>query len=181
MEQTTSFLLKEDQTGTPREGVPFRDGKRERKMADEDQTTDKKDEPLGEGGYRALVAEREANKELRAQLKELQETVKKHDEEKLSKEEALLKRAEEAEARVKALETADEQRKLRAAVAKDHDVPEDLLNGSNEEELKASAERLKSFLEEATGPRKPDVNPYLGKDSSENTDSETAARAVLGF
>jgi hypothetical protein len=139
------------------------------------------DETLGEGGLSALRAERAENKKLKADLQNLQATLEQHENEKLSKEEQLLKRAETAEARVKELEGAETQRQLREKVAKEADVPADLLTGNDEESLKTSAERLKAFLEETTGPRRPEPNPYAGAAGGEGSDNETEARAVLGF
>lgn len=142
----------------------------------------KPDEKLGEGGMRALQAEREANKKLRADMQALQDKLQSFEDEKLTKEQQLEKRAQEAEARVQALEAANTRRTLRDKVAKEVGVPAELLNGDDEDELKASADRLKEFLEETTGPRTPKPNPHAGSGSGEGaSDEEAEARAVLGF
>lgn len=152
-------------------------------MAEDDSTTpvEKKDEVLGEGGLRALQAERDANKELRARLQQLEKDAEARENEKLSKEEQLAKRAEAAEARATELESAEALRKLRDEVAEETGIPAKLLSGSDKESLTASAAGLKEFLEESSGPRQPAPNPYAGHDSGEGSDQETEARAVLGF
>lgn len=150
----------------------------ENKTADADTTSeDKLDEPLRQEGYRALLAEREANKELKAQLKEFQEKFEAAEAEKLSKEEAAIKRAEAAEAKLTELETERELTNIRAEVAKAKGVPADLLLGSDKASIEAFADKLKDF----TGPKKPEPNPFLGSDQGKTGDSDTNAKAVLGF
>ena len=142
----------------------------------------KPDEKLGEGGLRALQAERDANKQLRADMQKLRDDLQAREDEKLSKEDQLTKRAVEAEAKAKALEDANTRRTLRDKIAKEAGVPAELLSGDDEDGLKASADRLKEYLEESTGPRVPKTDPGQGQGSGENgADTDADARAVLGF
>ena len=156
---------------------------REREMADEDQNNNNPDddEKLGEGGLKALKAERDSNKELRARLKKLEDEREAEEQQKLTESQKLEKRAADAEARVKAMEAEKEVRRLRSTVAEEENVPSDLLTGETEEEVKASAKRLTEYLESVNGPRRPQPNPYAGKTSSGNTDTNTEALSVLGF
>lgn len=138
------------------------------------------DESLSEGGLRALKAERAANKALRADLAKLQSTLDEAEKAKLSKEEQLEKRASEAEARVKEYEANAARAERRGTVAKELDLPVELLTGETDEEIRASAELLQSYL----GPRKPQPNPLAGRSvpaSGSDGDEETEARAILGF
>lgn len=79
-------------------------------------TPDTEDAPLGEGGRKALEAERAARREAE-------------------------KRLRAAEERLAALEAE----RLRAEVAAAKGVPVDLLHGSTKEELEAYADRLLTF------------------------------------
>lgn len=154
-------------------------------MADENNNSDNSsnDEQLGENGLKALRAERDANKTLRAELKKLQDDIAARENEKLSEKEQLEKRATDAEARVKALQDAEARRQLRDKVAKELEVPAALLSGETDEELRASAEALKEYTESLSGPRRPEPNPHAGRQVSTGGDGneDTDARAVLGF
>lgn len=57
------------------------------------------------------------------------------------------KRAEEAEATAKRLEAEAEHAALVARIAEEEDVPANLLNGADEDELRASAKALKAYIE----------------------------------
>ena len=61
---------------------------------------------------------------------------------------AAIKRAEEAEARAAALETKAAHDALVAKVASEEGVPASLLNGADEDELRASAQAVKAYVEE---------------------------------
>lgn len=60
---------------------------------------------------------------------------------------AAIHRAEEAEARVAAFEAKAAHDALVAKVASEEDVPASLLSGADEDELRASAQALKAFIE----------------------------------
>lgn len=148
-------------------------------MADEDQNKDEeqKDEQLRPEGLRALQAERESNKELRAQLKHLQDQMEAAEAEKLSKEEQATKRAEKAEAELQQLRQQAERRELLDKVSKETEIPSDLLVGETEEQLRASADRLKEFRGDDS--RRP--NLMLGQEQEEPQDDELQARQILGM
>ena len=142
------------------------------------------DKPLGPNGEKALKAERELRAKAEADAADLKKRLDALEKAQLSKEEAAVKRAEEAEARAAKLEAAENLRKLRAKVAEetsddDVTIPSDLLTGETEDELKASAERLKGFI--TSGPRKPAVNPHQGQNTGEPNDEDAEALAILGF
>ncbi|QFG05084.1 scaffolding protein [Gordonia phage Dre3] len=145
------------------------------------------DEALGEGGLKALQAERAANKTAQTTIKELQDKLDSIEAEKLSKEEAAIKRAEKAEKERDELRQAQETEKLKNQVAKDHSdddvtIPVHLLTGTTKEELDASATALKEFLGAATGPRRPAPDPNQGRNNDHvQTDDDTDALSVLGF
>lgn len=152
-------------------------------MADDPKPNDQ-DEPLGEGGKKALESERRLRAEADRKAADLEKRLKDLEQAQLSKEEAAVKRAEEAEARAAKLEAAENLRKLRAKVAEetsddDVTIPSDLLTGETEDELKASAERLRGFI--TSGPRKPAVNPHQGQNTGEPNDEDAEALAILGF
>lgn len=155
-------------------------------MAEQTKTAETKDnkgtdETLGDSGLRALEAERQENRELRAQLKELQSKVDTAEQEKLSKEERLQAQLTEAQNKVKALEQAKELDTIRRDVAKTAGIPEHLLHGDSKEALEASAKAYKEHIEELTGSKTPEPNPYLGNDPGNGSDPDTEARKILGF
>lgn len=140
------------------------------------------DEPLGEGGLRALQAEREENRTLRQQMKEIQAKLDAADAEKLSKEELLTKQLNEANNRVRQYEQEKELSRIREKIADDTGVPAKLLAGvgSDEDSIKAFAATLSEHLKEQ--PRRPDPNPHAGSNNSgDGGDEDANARAVLGF
>lgn len=145
------------------------------------------DQSLGEGGLKALQAERAAKKAAEATAKDLQDKLDALEAEKLSKEEAAIKRAEKAERERDELRTAQEVAKLKDEVAKDHSdddvtIPVHLLTGTTKEELDASATALKEFLGAATGPRRPGPDPNQGRNNDHvKTDEDADALSVLGF
>lgn len=145
------------------------------------------DEALGEGGLKALQAERAANKASQQQIKDLQDKLDAIEAEKLSKEEAAIKRAEKAEKERDELRQAQETAKLKDEVAKAHSdddvtIPVHLLTGTTKEELDASATALKEFLGAATGPRRPAPDRTQGQNTDNvQTDDDADALSVLGF
>lgn len=142
----------------------------------------KPDEKLGEGGMRALQAERDANKQLRAEMQKLRDEIQAAQDEKLTKEEQLTKRLTEAEAKAKSLEDANTRRALRDKIAEEVGVPAELVSGDDEEGMRANATRLKAWNEDATGPRVPKKDPGQGAGSGEaGTDEDADALEILGF
>jgi len=137
------------------------------------------DEVLREAGKRALIAEREENKELKRQLKEAKDAKEAADAEKLSNEQKAVRRAEKAEALVAKYEAKETVSKLRADIAKELEIEDhaDLIYGEDEASLRAHAEKIKA----AFGPTTPEPNPYLGKELGAGGDADQDARALLGF
>lgn len=150
-------------------------------MSEQQQTPEnsKEDEPLREEGYRALLAEREQVKELKRELKALQDAKAEADQKDLSERDKAIKRAEAAEARLKEFEQRETVEKLKKDVAKKLGMEEyaDLLAGTDEESLKAHAEKLKAAL----GPQKPEPNRFLGPETPEGADADAQALNALGF
>lgn len=158
-------------------------------MADDDSKNGKKDEPLGEGGMRALEAERDnvrtlkrENTELATKLDKLEQAVAKAERSKLSKEEQQTARITELENENTALKKSKELDTIRREVAKTAEVPEELLTGEDRATLEASAAKLKEWHGDSTAQRKPDPNPYLGDNNSgDHGGDEASALSVLGF
>ncbi|AUV60713.1 scaffolding protein [Gordonia phage MScarn] len=150
-------------------------------MADDNKDLDK---PLGEAGYRALVDERAANKDLKAELASLKQEL----DVAKGETETWKQRASDHEAKLKERDEADAVTKLREDVAKakstdDRQVPAHLLQGKTKEELEASADQLLEYLGETTGPRSPQPDPNQGQshNSGAGASDDAAALAILGF
>lgn len=150
-------------------------------MADENKDLDK---PLGEAGYRALVDERAANKDLKADIASLKQELE------VAKGEAdsWKQRFQEKDSKLKERDEADVLAKLREDVAKaksddSRTVPPHLLQGKTKEELEASADQLLEYLGETTGPRSPQPDPNQGQShgAGEGASDDAAALAILGF
>lgn len=114
-------------------------------------TPDTEDAPLGEGGRKALEAERAARREAEKRLKI-------------------------AEERLAALEAE----RLRAEVAAAKGVPADLLHGSTREELEAYADRLLAFrggnTERRLGRPVENLRPGAAPDVDIDSPARVAAR-----
>lgn len=153
-------------------------------MSDDNKPDDSGDDTgLRPEGLRALQAERDANKDLRAQLKDLQEKWDAAEAEKLTSEQAAVKRAEEAEAELNQLRETAARDKLLAKVSQETGVPTRLLTGKDETELLASAEEAKDFAKSFSGPRRPAPDPTQGSGSNNQPtgDREAEALDILGF
>lgn len=128
--------------------------------------TDEKD--LGEGGLKALQAERARAKALEAQLKELEPLAARARElEEANKTDAQRKDEALAAAQQAAADATTKLARFEIATAKG--LPLDavgLLSGSTTEEIEASADALLKLLEEKSkGERRPD--PTLGRDGKQ--------------
>lgn len=151
-------------------------------MADNDKDLDK---PLGEAGYRALVDERAANKDLKAEVKRLEGELE------VAKGEVDTHRtrADELKQKLKDRDDADALSKLKEQVAKDKskedgpEVPVAFLQGTTKEELEASADAFLSYLGETIGPRPPKAAPTQGQTHGTNdgASDDLNALAILGF
>lgn len=95
-----------------------------------------------------------------------------------------LERAEERIAALEAEKRASEQAAIRARLAADAGVPVELIGGDDEEQMTASAQALKAFIDkrvsEAGGPKLPAVGA-VGRDGDGHTDKDTMARRILGL
>ena len=150
-------------------------------MADENKDLDK---PLGEAGYRALVDERAANKDLKAEVASLKQEL----EVAKGETETWKQRASDHESKLKERDEADALTKLREDVAKakstdERAVPAHLLQGKTKEELEASADQLLEYLGATTGPRSPQPDPNQGQNHGvgEGASDDATALAILGF
>ncbi|UVK62923.1 scaffolding protein [Gordonia phage Hexbug] len=146
----------------------------------DDKGKGKDDEQLGEAGMNALRQERSRANTAEKERNELKERLDALEAEKLSKEEAAIKRAEAAEAEVAKYKEAESLRKLRAEVAGEDKDLVDLLSGTTKEELEASKAKLETYL----GRSKKDglKNNVIGNtDPDDSDDSERDALSILGF
>ncbi|WVX87791.1 scaffolding protein [Gordonia phage BillDoor] len=150
-------------------------------MADDNKDLDK---PLGEAGYRALVDERAANKDLKAEVASLKREL----EVAKGETETWKQRASDYESKLKEREEADALTKLREDVAKakstdDRAIPAHLLQGKTKEELEASADQLLEYLGATIGPRSPQPDPNQGQNhgAGEGASDDATALAILGF
>jgi len=150
-------------------------------------TTD--DEELGEGGMRALRAERDENRNLRKELQALKDAKQAEDDSKLKDAEKWQRKYEQTQAELTSLKTANEQAALRQKIADEFSkdgpaIPVSLIAGTDEKSMRESAEQLKQFVGEQNAPRRPQPDSHLGKESSgDNNGSDDADRAlsILGF
>lgn len=135
------------------------------------------DEPLGEGGKRALDAEREANKSLKKELHDALakisafEDAQRTDEE---KQQHRIKQLEEQLTAAQAERQAIEHRLLANEVAAEFNLPATLsgrLQGETREELVADARALAEMVN-LNGPRKPAPVPEAGRVGNANQSSE---------
>lgn len=133
------------------------------------------DEPLGEPGKAALVAEREARKTAEKELKALRGKVQEFED----RDKTELERAQAAvEAAARERDEATSAL-LRYEVAAEKGVPNDalpLLSGSTREELEAKADSILSLIKASKpGP----VVPLEGKSPDRGTDVDQMARDIL--
>lgn len=126
------------------------------------------DEPLGEGGLKALSAERDARKAAEKAAADALAKVKEYedrDKTEVQKQQEALERAQK--------ELADlTVAKTRAEVAAAKGVPAVLLNGSTQEELEASADALIAFRGEQ--PQQKLIIPNEGNSPSSHSTGSTA-------
>lgn len=139
---------------------------------------DPADEPLGETGKKALLAEREARKAMEKQLSEAKARLAEFEREKMSELERAQVEAQEArEAADKAIAEA-----LRLRVAVKHNISEEdaelFLTGTDEETLTKQAQRLAERRSSDTNTPKPDLTQGGTGDPAPRTPSQAFADAV---
>lgn len=116
---------------------------------------------LGDAGKKALAAERAAKKAAEKRAADAEARVKEFEDANKSELEKAAARAEAAE---KALE-AERTARLRAEVASEAGIPVDLrdfLTASDEESLRAQADKLKAAMAASNEPRSPRPDPSQG-------------------
>lgn len=133
------------------------------------------DEKLGEGGMKALKAEREANKQLKAQIAELSEKVKAFEDK--DKTEAEKQAEQLAAAQKAAAESGRKAEQYEVAAAKGIPLAAaSRLRGSTREEMEADADELLKLLSpkdtEGHRPPKPDGSQGKGGDAKPGSLSE---------
>lgn len=136
---------------------------------------------LGDGGQKAIAAEREARKAAEKQLRELQKSLKEYEDRDKSELQKAIERADEAEKRA----ATAEFNALRNKVAAAKGVPATSLTGSTEDELMASADELIAWRDQNKPPapapkRSPASGSGLksGASGTENTNHDPKAIAA---
>lgn len=128
----------------------------------------------------ALAAARKEAADYRTKNKDLRAKADKYDE----LEEAKKTELEKAQERIAQLEASNADLTLsavRTKVAAAFQVPEDMISGTDEESLTASAERLKEWAEgQAPKPAGAPHVPNVGRDSG-GEDKDALARQVFGI
>lgn len=130
----------------------------------------KPDETLGEGGVKALIAERDARKDAEKRLKEYEDRIREFEDRDKSEQQKADERAAELVSDLdatKASLAAAELNLARAQVAHTKGIPAELvprLRGETLEELEADADALLEIVgkREAEAPRKPKPVGSLG-------------------
>ena len=142
----------------------------------DDPDTQKLDEPLGEGGLKALQAEREANKAARAKLAEYEAKLKELSDRDKTEE-------EKREERLKELEKSNSQnarRALQYEVAAEKGIPLRLasrLRGDDRDAMLADADELLPLIHQNPSPTIPKPDKSQGKGGGAKPTSLTEAIA----
>lgn len=111
-----------------------------------------KDERKKHADELAKFSDYEDLKDKAAKLDEIEAANKSEAEKAAEALSAAIKRADEAEAKVASLQAQAEHGALVARIALEENVPSHLLNGADEDELRASAQALKAWQESAKPP-----------------------------
>lgn len=140
-----------------------------------DTTPDTPDTPdLGDGGKKALEAERRARRQAEKAANDLAAKVKAYEDAQKSETERLTEQLEQ----YKANAAKAEAETLRLRVAAESGLPADLhefLVGSDEDELRAKAQKLMAATAAATAPRAPAPDPTQGAKPGQGTAQLTRA------
>lgn len=140
------------------------------------QSVDEKS-PHGEGSHEQEIDWKAASRKWESRAKENAEAAKelaRLKEERMSEIEKAQKRAEKAEAELKALRETATQAKLKREIAKEYGVPDDLLAGSSEEEIRAHAERLKQYVTPPSAPKTSGAGSFAKSTGNTSTKSQLA-------
>lgn len=140
-----------------------------------DTAPDTPDTPdLGDGGKKALEAERRARRQAEKAANDLAAKVKSYEDAQKSETERLTEQLEQ----YKATAAKAEAETLRLRVAAESGLPADLhefLVGSDEDELRAKAQKLMAATAAATAPRAPAPDPTQGAKPGQGTAQLTRA------
>jgi hypothetical protein len=162
-------------------------------MADQPETQTPADEPLGEGGVKALNAERDARQAAERQIKELKDQLKaaKPAAERLKEiedqQKTELEKANEMLAQLEVKAAKAETEALRYRIATKHGISDEdaeiFLTGSDEESLSKQAERLVSLQGERrlAEQQKPDPSQGARPGAVKNPKEAGKARARARF
>lgn len=138
------------------------------------------DDKLGEGGMKALKAEREAHKAATAHIKELEAKLKAYEDRDKSEAEKTAERLAKLEEDSK----TGTAKAMRYEIALDKGLPKALaerLQGSTREELEADADELLKLVgEQKPASPKPDPSQGHGGAGAKPTSMEAAIAAALG-
>lgn len=142
---------------------------------------------LGEGGKKALVAEREARKVAERDAAALKARVDELEAVSLSELEKAQKAAADADARAADFQAQIKARDveiLRQRVANELKLPTELvdrLRGDDEESIRADAKSLAAIIPAANGNPRPKPDPFQGGDGSGlHSSIDSADRAFVG-
>lgn len=143
---------------------------------------DVRDEPLGEGGKKALEAERQANKEAKRRISELEAAVAANEAEKMTELEKAQAAAKAAEERAAAAELRALQSDIAAEFGISNDDRDLFLTGVDKETLTRQATALQERSRDAS-PRtpKPDLTQGRGITSKATTEDQFAAFFAEAF
>lgn len=142
---------------------------------------------LGDGGKKAIDAEREARRQAEKQLREARAALKEYEDRDKTELELLRERAESAEKNAAEAEravAAAEQHALRIKVSAEKGVPAERLAGTTEDELRASADELiawrDEFIKASTPPKRIPSSDGLksGASGAESTNPDPKAAAA---
>lgn len=124
-----------------------------------------------------LAREREKIKAEYADYDELAEKAKAYDEAQEAQE-----RIAQLEGDIKKRDEADKVRELRKKVAKETGIPEDLIQGADEESMKAYAAQIAEFAKVQTPAGAPDLTPgsFSGSEDGASDDKRDFVRALFG-
>ena len=128
--------------------------------------------PLGDAGKAALAAERKSRRDAEKRAQEAEAKVKAFEQSQLSEQERLTKQLEEAKAQA----ATAQAEAMRLRIAAETDLPPDLhefLSGTDEAEVRAKAEKLKAAT--AAGVRRPQPDPSQGAKPGSTVTQLTAA------
>ncbi|MGW0043469.1 hypothetical protein [Rhodococcus sp. NPDC003348] len=140
------------------------------------------DEPLGEGGKKALVAERNRANAAEQQIADLQRKLREHDDAKLTEDQRRQRDADERlteNGQLKERNGSLEQENQRLRAALDAELPKDWadrIRGATPEEMAADAKAIKAQLK---GPNDGDHTPGVGASGGDSLGATSPGMGTL--